>query len=100
MKAAAAAGAILLSATGAAAATGTLPTSAQRAAHDTLSRVGVDVPDPGEPADQGQQGQNTGDNQDQGQQGQNTGDNQDQGQQGQNDSGADVPGDSTTGQGG
>jgi hypothetical protein len=44
MKAAAAAGVILISATGAAAATGSLPSAVQRVAHSTLSHVGVDVP--------------------------------------------------------
>ena len=43
LKAAAASGAILLGATGAAAATGSLPASAQRVAHETLAHVGVDV---------------------------------------------------------
>lgn len=45
IKAAAAAGVILIGATGAAAATGTLPGAVQRAAHSTLAHVGVDVPD-------------------------------------------------------
>lgn len=45
MKAAAAAGVILIGASGAAAATGSLPGSVQRVAHSTLSHVGVDVPD-------------------------------------------------------
>ena len=44
MKAAAAAGVILLGASGAAAATGALPGAVQGIAHDTLSHVGVDVP--------------------------------------------------------
>ena len=45
MKAAAAAGAILIGASGAAAATGSLPGSVQGVAHSTLAHVGVDVPD-------------------------------------------------------
>ena len=45
MKAAAAAGVILIGATGAAAATGSLPNAVQRVAHSTLAHVGVDVPD-------------------------------------------------------
>ena len=45
MKAAAAAGVILVGASGAAAATGSLPSSVQRVAHSTLAHVGVDVPD-------------------------------------------------------
>ncbi len=45
MKAAAAAGVILIGASGAAAATGTLPGSVQGVAHSTLAHVGVDVPD-------------------------------------------------------
>lgn len=44
MKAAAAAGVILIGATGAAAANGSLPSAVQRVAHSTLSHVGVDVP--------------------------------------------------------
>ena len=44
-KAAAVAGVVLISATGAAAATGSLPSAVQRVAHSTLSHVGVDVPD-------------------------------------------------------
>ncbi len=45
VKAAAAAGVIILGATGAAAATGSLPGAAQSVAHSALSKVGVDVPD-------------------------------------------------------
>ena len=45
MKAAAVAGVVLIGATGAAAATGRLPSAVQRVAHSTLSHVGVDVPD-------------------------------------------------------
>ena len=45
MKAAAAAGVILIGASGAAAATGSLPGSVQGVAHRTLAHVGVDVPD-------------------------------------------------------
>ena len=45
MKAAAAAGVILIGASGAAAATGSLPGSVQGVAHSTLAHVGVDVPD-------------------------------------------------------
>ena len=45
MKAAAAAGVILIGASGAAAATGTLPGPVQGVAHSTLANVGVDVPD-------------------------------------------------------
>ena len=44
MKAAAAAGVILLGASGAAAATGSLPGTVQEIAHNTLSHVGVDIP--------------------------------------------------------
>ena len=44
MKAAAAAGVILIGASGAAAATGSLPGTVQEIAHDTLSHVGVEVP--------------------------------------------------------
>ncbi len=45
MKAAAAAGVILIGASGAAAATGNLPGPVQGVAHSTLAHVGVDVPD-------------------------------------------------------
>ena len=45
MKVAAAAGVILIGASGAAAATGSLPGSVQGVAHSTLAHVGVDVPD-------------------------------------------------------
>lgn len=45
LKAAAAAGVILIGATGAAAATGSLPNAVQGVAHSTLAHVGVDVPD-------------------------------------------------------
>ena len=45
VKAAAAAGVIILGATGAAAATGSLPGAAQGVAHSALSKVGVEVPD-------------------------------------------------------
>ncbi|MEO6468243.1 MAG: hypothetical protein ABIP21_04020 [Acidimicrobiia bacterium] len=45
MKAAAAAGVILIGASGAAAATGTLPGSVQGVAHSTLAHIGVEVPD-------------------------------------------------------
>jgi hypothetical protein len=44
LKAAAVAGVVLLGATSAAAATGSLPGPLQRTAHSTLSKVGVDVP--------------------------------------------------------
>lgn len=56
LKAAAVAGVVLLGATSAAAATGSLPGSLQRTAHDTLSHVGVTVPsadDAQEPAETG-----------------------------------------------
>lgn len=59
LKAAAVAGVVLLGATSAAAATGALPASLQRSAHDTLSHLGVTVPSaddanqPVEPNDHG-----------------------------------------------